>query len=66
MDITVSEAARRLRISAIWARKLCFRQRIGRLVNPRLRLLGETDLVTLKQAVKEAPANRGKKSAFMS
>lgn len=61
MDITVTKAAEKLRVSSIWARKLCHRYNIGRLINPRLRLLSESDIPRLRKAIAEAPKNRGRK-----
>jgi hypothetical protein len=49
--ITTSIAARRLNRSERWLRTLCARHGIGKLINPRLRLLSETDLRRLRRIV---------------
>ncbi len=49
--ITVTEAAKTLGVSAIWARELCRDHGIGELITSRLRLLSAADVAKLRRLI---------------
>ena len=58
MELTVSEAARQLGVTDGRVRQLCRQYDIGRIVNPRLRLLSTVDVQILKTYVRNPVAKK--------